>query len=214
MLLKVLTSRKVIFQLSLIVFIVCFCVGLGLSLRKPLWNDESFSQSQNIEMFSYKDLFLGKTLYEGNKCPLFYVMQKAFCQAAGYSFPYEWEQQWLIEDIKSQILLRLNPNFFMSLSIALIFFYFARYYSIGSGIYSILVTLSFFMVWFYWVDARPYAMWFFLSTVQLLLFLVLLKEEDKKVVSFSYRCLMLTNLAMAFTISIAVAQITIVSGFL
>ncbi len=206
--------RKNIIWLTLLIFVSCFVIGLGLSVRKPLWNDESFSQSQNIEMFSYSELFLGKTLYEGNKCPLFYVMQKAFCQVIGYKFPFVWEQQWLLHDTRSQIILRLNPILFMSLMIALIFFYFANEYSLLSGLCSVVTSLSFPMIWLYWADARPYAMWLFFSTAQLILFLIILKEKDQSQRAVFYKGLMLVNLLMAFTISIAIAQIAIISGFL
>ncbi len=210
----VFADRKKQLLLTLIIFCVCFSVGLILSARKPLWNDESFSQSQTIEKFSYRELFLGTTKVEGNKCPLFYATQKALCQAAGYRFPHVWRHQWLIKDMRSQILLRINPNFFMSMSIALLFFYFARHYSTGAGIYAVSVALSFFMVWFYWVDARPYAMWFFFSTVQVLLFLILLKAKGGQDQRRAYAGLFVTHILMAFTITIAVMQIALIGVFL
>lgn len=165
-------------------------------------------------MFSYTEILMGKTKHEGNKCPLFYVMQKAFCQAVHYRFPFVWEQQWLLHDVKSQILLRLNPNFFMSLAISLIFFFFSYYYSLRWGIGSVATTLSFYMVWFFWVDARPYAMWFCFSIMQLLIFLSLLKDQPEAVTQKLYRVLCLVNLLLSFTIAISIAQIAIIAFFL
>jgi len=203
-----------IYKLTAILFFVCMLIGVGLSLRKPLWNDESFSQSENIEQFSYKELFLGQSKHEGNKCPLFYVMQKAFCQMVKYQFPFSWEQQWLLYDVKSQLLLRINPNFFISLSLALLFFYFSRFYSLWAGGYSVVVALSFFMVWFYWVDARPYALWFFLTVSQLLLFLnIITKGKENKAV-VSYRLLTGVNILLSLTITLGLAQIVILSFLL
>lgn len=193
---------------------MCFAGGLLLSTRKPLWNDESFSQSQNIEKVSYLQFLLGQARNEGNKCPLFYMTQKAVTQIAGYEFPYEWKRQWLIEDMRSQILLRLNPNFFMALALAALFYYFARMYSLGTGLYALAVALSFFMVWFYWVDARPYAMWFCLSTFQALLFLTLIKTRDPDISRRAYLGLGVTHWLMAFTITIAVLQIAVIAFFL
>ena len=100
----------------------------------------------------------------------------------------------------------------MSLSITLLFYFFTRYYSFGAGAYALLVTLSSFMVWAYWVEARPYALWFFLTTGQLLLFLSLLK--DKKNNSFLWTWLAAVHLLLAFTLILSSIQIAIASFLL
>lgn len=195
--------------ISICLFLTLFTFGFWLSQHKPLWNDEIFSQVENIEVYSYSDIFYAQMKDEGNKCPLFYVLQKAITQISGYKFPFKWEQEWLIEDAYSQFLLRIQPNFFMSLSIVLIFFYFSKQYSIATGCYAFLLSISSIMVWAYWLDARPYALWFFLTTAQSLLFLEAVQNDNEDCLTW----LGLTHLALAFTVVIGGLQILICSFY-
>src|SRR5207244_2779711 len=119
---------------------------------------------------------------------------------------------WNFNDQWTQFLLRISPNFFMSLTLTLIFYFFSRYYSIGLGVYAFLVSISSWMVWMYWVEARPYAQWFFLTTVQLLIFIRLLKEEKDN--GRLWNMLLAVNIILSLTIMFSAAQILVVSSAL
>ena len=101
--------------------------------------------------------------------------------------------------------MRINPIIFMSLSIVMIFYFFNRNYSLLAGIYSLFISMSSFMVWFYWAEARPYALWVFLTTCQSLILLSLINEE-----SFNarlWRLLTFVHILFCFTIIFGIIQI-------
>src|SRR6185295_844334 len=113
------------------------CLGLGheLSLRRPLWNDEIYTQTTVIDPRLYSDIiFFRIKKLEGNSCPLFYVIQKGISDLFQYHFPLSWEHEWSVAEEGSQVIMRLSSNLFMSLSIALLVYFFARYYSWAAGI--------------------------------------------------------------------------------
>jgi hypothetical protein len=199
--------------LTLGIFVLCLIIGYQLSLRRPLWNDEIFSQFTVVDTQSYQDILFFKIKNrEGNPCPLFYLIQKAVSDLWQYKFPLDWHYEWAIDEAGSQVIMRLSSNIFMSLSIALLFYFFTHYYSLVAGIYSLLVTLSSFMVWAYWAEARPYALWFFLTTSQLLLFLILLRSKNKE--TALWKGLMVTHWLLSFTLILSAIQITIISAVL
>lgn len=206
---------KIKFSWSIIVAVVlwvtCLSVGTWLSERKPLWNDEIYTQIYSIEQLSYRDILSGR-IKEGNNSPLFYLLQKGICDLTQYRFPQKWDGEWSIGDQRSQIILRLSSNVFMSLSIVLIFYFFAHYYSGWAGLYALLVSLSSFMVWSYWVEARPYSLWILLTTVQSLLFLNMVQREKPET-----RCwtgMTVTHILLSVTVVFGIAQIMIVSFLL
>lgn len=194
-------------------FIVIFILGLGigtwLSLNKPLWNDEIYTQERAIDKLSYKEILLVKFV-EGNNSPIFYLMQKAVSDIAGFQLPMKWTGEWYLSDARSQVIMRIAPNVFMSLTVALVFYFFARYYSAGLGFYALLVTLSSVMVWTYWAEARPYALWIFLTTAQSLIFLRLMQTEGFPTRYF--RGLTAVHLLLSFSVVLSMGQMGIMSA--
>ncbi len=186
-----------------------FLTGFLLARQKPLWNDEIYSQSA-ISSLSYRQLVFFQ-IPEGNICPLFYVLQKFLCDAVHYTMPDLWqtESQETTRDRYSEILLRLSPVFFMSLAMASIFYYFSRFYGWLAGIYSLFLCLSSYMVWEYYAEARPYALWIFLTTLQALFFLFIVRE--KKFSSSSWNALTLIHILLSLTIVFSVWQILAVT---
>jgi len=198
--------------ISILLFLCCFRFGLLLAEHKPLWNDEIYTQVGTVVGQSYADMFLGK-IGEGNNCPLFYVMQKVICDLTRYKTPKPWfNAKWGHEDRFSQIFLRINPVFFMSLSIVCIFYYFSRFYSLFAGLYSLFISLSSFMVWNYLAEARPYALWVFLTTIQSLIFLYLLRRGRDY--AKAWPALVTVHFLLSLTVVFSVAQIFIVSVLL
>jgi len=202
-------SKKINMILVGLLFVMCLGVGFRLASQKPLGNDELYTLVSSIHGQSYADILLGH-IGEGNASPLFYLIQKGICDITRYEVPAEWlNGHWGFEDARSQILMRINPVVFMSLSIAMIFYYFSRYYSLWAGLYSIAVALSSFMIWVFWAEARPYALWVFLTSAQSFIFMrmITLKEGFQK----GWIILTIVHLLLSLTIVLSLVQIAIVS---
>lgn len=203
--------ERMITGITLAIFFLCLAVGFWMAGHKPVWNDEIYSQINSVERLSYRDIVLRK-VGEGNGNPLFYLIQKGISDLFRYRFPGEWKGEWHIQDLRSQMVMRVQPNLFMSLSIALLFWFFARRYSVGAGTYALVVTLSSFMLWAYWAEGRPYALWFFLTTAQSLLFLSLTEQDEKD--SRRWTALTAVHLLLSLTVVFGVVQIWIFSAML
>lgn len=197
-----------------VLFSALLILGLRLASQKPLWNDEIYSQIASVEGLSYRQILKGN-ISEGHNTPLFYVIQKIVCAAAGYHAPEEWRQGtqfWGFDRPMDRILLRVGPVVFVALAIVAIFYYFAKFHSWPAGFYSLLISLSSGMLWQYWAEARPYALWIFLTTLQLLLFLSILRNADSR--PASWRRLAAVHLALSVTAILSLPQILIVSVLL
>lgn len=152
-----------------VLFVLLFALGLLLSQLKPLWNDELYTQVYSVEKMSYAQILLGH-VPEGNNSPLFYLLQKAVCDVTHFQLPFTWQGQWSIGQPQAQGILRLMPNLFMSLALAVLFYAVAVQYSWLAGGYAFLTALASSAVWMYWAEARPYALWFALTMLQILCF--------------------------------------------
>lgn len=195
---------------GLLIFLLLFSTGSWLSQIKPLWNDEIFTQIHNIERKSYTDILRGR-LEEANPCPLFYLVQKAVIDAAGYRFPGTWDHEWTIHDPSSQRILRFFPNVMMSLSMVILLCFFARAFGWPVGMYALGVALASPMVWAYWAEARPYALWFFLTIVQSVLFVRAAGPERPS--GGTWKGLFLVHALLALSVVFGVVQ-AVVGSFL
>jgi hypothetical protein len=205
------TRFKIVLFLTVAVFLGCLGFGLWLAEHKAVWNDEVHSQVASVMNGGYKDiLFLGAgNSIEGNIAPLFYLIQRAICDVAGFRSPVSWDAHSEWTDETSKIVLRINPNIFMSLSAAMIFYFFGRNYSLWTAGYSFFVFLSSYIVLAFWAEARPYALWIFLTTAQNLLFLMIMRQENT--VRHLWRWLTAVHILMAFTVIFSLFQILGVS---
>ncbi len=198
--------------ISTILFILLLITGYLLSQQKLLWLDEIFTQSKSIDACSYTDIILGR-FSEGNKNPLFYIIQKAISDTFSYKLPIAFTSEIIkIHDNYSQVIIRAPSNVYMSFAIVLIFYFFLRYYSLSLALYSLAILLTTPMVWMYWVEARPYSLWFLLTTIQLLIFCRLLVEKQPN--PFKIRILFITHLLLSLTTIASIFQIFIVSFLL
>jgi hypothetical protein len=190
------------------IFFILLVGGFNLSEHKLLWTDELYTQQTAIDAHSYMGL-LSLKFPDGNKNPLFYVIQKTVCHIFSYHLPVYFPREiYSTRDIPSQIILRIPSDFYMSLALAFIFYFFTRFYSIFAALYALCVALATPMVWMYWVEARPYPLWFLLTTIQLLLLLsfVVISPKIKKVKS-----IFLVHVLLAFTTPASMFQISIVA---
>lgn len=201
-------NKKYTVVLTLALWVALMAVGFWLAALKPLWNDELFSQISTIEGSSYGEIVTLK-FEEGNSSPLFYLIQKAVCQVTGFHLPVQWAGDADIRDLRSQLILRIVPNVFMSLAVAGIFYYFSRFYSLAAGVYALLVAVTSFMVWAFWAEARHYSLWVLLTSLQALLFLRLSGERD--VNPRLWRWLTVVHVLLSFTVTLGMVQIFLVS---
>lgn len=202
-------KKNIALKVTAVIFFVSFFVlGLRLAALKPLWNDELYSQVQGVEKLSYVQILLGH-IPEGNNSPLFYVLQKIVCDLAHFKLPFVWDAQWSVADPQGQLILRLMPNFFMSGALAVIFYVLAVEYSWAAGFYALLTAFASGAVWTYWVEARPYALWFMLSAVQLLYFLQFIRQPNQR--KKIWQRLIFVHVFLSITAIFGAVQVFVVS---
>lgn len=201
-------QRFLIIALSLLAFSGCMLMGYMLSQNKPLLHDELYTQIYSIEHKTYGELIKGH-VSEGNTSPLFYTVQKLFEKMVDFRFPLIWDKEWAIEHHHSQVIIRIVPNIFTSLMFVLLFYYFCIVYSPTWGIFALAVGLSYTQVWEYWVEARPYSLWMFLTCCQSLILLHAFKTN--RLTEKAYGWLIITNILLSMTIIFGLAQIFIIS---
>ncbi len=146
----------------------------------PLDNDEFYSQVSSVQGMTWQKIWAGH-VDEGNNAPLFYSLQKVYQDVIGYQTPEAWKKgQWSYQHPPSMMVLRMLPLLCMAAGVALIFFYVTLRLGFIAGFYALLVSLSSFMVWSYACTARPYALWFFLSAMQMVLLFFWLEAKQKR----------------------------------
>ncbi len=205
-----LTSKLFINCITVITFLVLFYLGTQLSLKKVLWTDELYTHAYNVEPLSYEKIIKGE-VKEGCNSPLFYLTQKIFLSVVGYHFPFKWlSVDRIIYHPQSQVFLRILPNICMSLGLTLIVRFFLVYYSWQAALLSLITSLSSYMVLVYWAEARPYALWFLLSVLQLLLFLRITSSQKTK----NWPYLAFVHCLLSLTTFLSIAQVLIVSVLL
>lgn len=191
---------------SLAIFMGLLFIGFSLARQKPLWVDEVYSQ-KSLQELSYVQIFSGQ-MPEGNNSPLFYSIQKVISDLAGYRLPSaDYEIQ--IWDERTMLLLRLSPIAALALAMTFIFYFFARYYGVWTGCYGLLTAFFTYNVWLYWAEARPYALLFFLTAMQSLIFVNILRQRE--IDRGSWRWLVFVHFLLALTSIFSVLEICAVS---
>lgn len=122
---------------------------------------------------------------------------------SGYRFTQDWQGEHFVFDQKGQIFLRLPSNICVAFTLSFMLFFFLRRKDLFSSIVSLLLTLSAYMTWAYWPEARPYALWYSLSIIHGLLILNAFEKKD----SDNITPLLLTHWLLALTSVISAAQI-------
>ncbi len=198
-------TQSLLFSAGLL--LVFLGIGFALSERKFLWNDEIFTQQTGIDAQSLGGL-LKAQFPDGNKNPLFYVVQKAVCKAFGYHLPFYYPHElYSTRDLTAQIILRIPSNVYMSLALAMIVYFFMRFYSWGAACFALAVALATPMVWTYWAEARPYPLWFLLTTAQFLLFIHAARSPGIR----KTRSFLAVHVLLALTSPASLIQISVVT---
>ncbi len=198
--------------ITLIVFLFCLGLGVCLSSKKILWNDELYTQVLGINVYSYDKIAQGG-IKEGCNNPLYYLIQKGLLDLTHFHFssPFKWEglDTGNIYDQPAQILLRLSSNIFMSLGITLIVRHFLTM-SWLAGLLALITSLSSYMALAFWAEARPYSLWFLLSVVQFLLFLRVVNSPKGE----GWCSLAVVHILLSLTIVVSVGQVLSVAAIL
>jgi len=202
------SNPKILIGLKLLLFAVLLLVGFTLAAYKPLWNDEVYTQVASVSRSSYGQIISGH-VGEGNVSPLFYLLQKSFQNIIHYSAPADWHTGWSDNGLKERLLLRVMPVVFMSAAIAGIFYFFSRNYSLWTGILALFLALSTSMTWGYWAEARPYALWVYLTAMQSIVFLRIFQKDGGKNNAWAF--LSVLHILLALTVVFALPQILLVS---
>ena len=188
-----------------ILFVLLAALGLWIASQRPLWHDEHYSLIVTILGKSYRSIVMG--LHESSNSPLFFILQKAQCDLFSYHPPQEWVQgHWEGAYVFDQFFLRIQSVVFMSAALSAVFYYFGRRHSWGMGLYALAVTMTSFLFWMHWTEARPYAQWFALSLFQILFLLNILEgqiNQNKK----SWYCLVFIHWLLALASVISAIQI-------
>ncbi|MFT5387103.1 MAG: hypothetical protein ACI9E5_000225 [Candidatus Omnitrophota bacterium] len=201
-----LSTKQRSFLFSTFVFVICFIVGLFLSAHKLLWNDEIYSQINVIDKHSLWQI-ITMQFFDGNKSPLFYSLQKIIAIIFQFQFPFEWQKEWFVKDQSAQMIMRLGPNLCTSLLISGIVYYFTKVYSYTWGIVAFIVCLCTPTTWFYFSEARPYALWMCLTGFQIITIIEVIrsKEQTTKLL----KRLSLIHILLSLTVVISLIQIVI-----
>jgi len=191
-------------------------VGMWLAMHKPLWCDEISGQKIDIEGSSWREVVTGR-IKGLNNPPLYFVFQKAITSIIKLHFPddllkdfqlpTEKRKYFLLAYPKGQIVLRMLPDILMTTAIVfLVRFFWIREGGVVGGI-ALLSALTSGMVWWYWVEARPYPLWFLLTLLQAL-FLIEILSAPK----FSGKAkihLMICNWLLVVTVTPGFIQVII-----
>ncbi|MBF0571608.1 MAG: hypothetical protein HQL12_07010 [Candidatus Omnitrophica bacterium] len=206
----------------IILGVVLFAVGIWLSMRKPLWCDELYGQKITIEGSSWGKVLTGRINDEGNNFPLYYVLQKAMMSVIRLPLPDDLGKDFQLPVIhrkynhliypRGQILLRLLPDILMTSAIVLLVRFWWVRQGVVVGLIALLSALSSGMVWWYWVEARPYPLWFLLTLLQALFLIEILSEPGTSYRSKVY--LMAVNCCLAITATLGFIQVIIVQTIL
>lgn len=201
-------TRSWVIFISFVLFMGLLGAGFLYSQVKPLWNDELYTQTKSIEKISYGQILAGQ-VPEGNNSPLFYLLQKGLCDLTGYRLPFLWKGEWYVSEPAGQVILRVLPNVCMALSLMAVFYFLSVKYSYWAGAYGLLTGLLTPAVWLFWAEARPYALWFALTTAQIFLFWDAIEKGRA-----AGKVLTLCNLLLCLTIFFGVVQVAVVSALI
>ena len=200
--------KRIHFYLAVGVFILCFIQGLRMAEDQSVWGDERYS-AVYLQRLNYGEIFVGG-MKEGNKAPLFYILQKAYLNLTKTTLPDELANNEALFN-PFRIDLRVVPIFAISLSVALLFFFFAFRYTWWAGCLAIVLALTSHMIHVHWIESRPYAIWLFLSTAQSLVFLQLRETKAK---NLWWVVLVIIHILLSFTTSISILQIVLLTLYL
>lgn len=185
-----------------VMFALLCSLGLQRSEVKPLWVDEIATWRDSVDRSSYGDILTRPFLSdqtEGNTFPLFYLIQKAIVDLADLEVPIDLTPSVAYDEPVALQVLRIQPVVFMALTVLIIFWYFFSSYNFVWAIVSLAACASTYSFWHFFAEARPYALWMFLCTCQLLLFLRA-TSDPSLLKSDSLRALAFVHILLSFTV--------------
>ena len=196
------------FIAGIVVFSFFFSIGLLLARHKPLWNDELYGQQETVQKTSWPNIILGHSK-EWNSFPLYTMFQKGFLQLFNYQLPITWNGSGMLINPQAQLLIRILPDLFIASAMTSIVLFFGFRSGFIGGVMAVLICLSIPTVWMYWVEARPYSLWFALTTFQSLLFIDCNSKNERNPPLFP---LMLVHLGLCLTAPLGIMQTVVCQG--
>ena len=181
-------NKRPILFITFLLLCLLFSIGIWFAAHRFRVIDEG-SSLHSVRVSSYGDILLGKIKNQANSFPLFFLIFKPFGQNLD---PDLWEENTVDYNIRCRIVSVLC----ISLTMCLLFYYFACSYSLGCGFYSLIISLTKFTIWFFFALARPYPLWILLTAVQGILFFDLMKQGYTQK---TWNSLTLTHMALAMT---------------
>ena len=146
-----------------------------------------------------------------NKFPLYLVLQKGFLEAIHYQLPFVWDGSRLVVNPQAQLVLRTLPDILISFAMTAIVLFFGFRSGFMGGLVAALACLTMPMVWMYWVEERPYSLWFALTVIQSLLFL---DTVSKKMTNARKVPFLLVHAGLCLTAPLGVIQTIVCQGLL
>ncbi|MEW5895086.1 MAG: hypothetical protein AB1650_04955 [Candidatus Omnitrophota bacterium] len=195
-------SRIFLIVTGTALFLILSGIGLFLSINKPLWTDEIHTADIALVECSYGQIIKGVVSGEANNFPLYYLIQKAVMDITGYEFIQDWRGEHFLFDPAGQIILRLPSILFISLTLTLVLFIFIISKQPLTGVAGFLLTLSSYMTWAYWAEARPYALWYCLTLLHAALLWKSFSEKKLKIAPLT-----IIHWLLALTSILSLAQI-------
>lgn len=173
-------KKVMVIVLSFLVFLTLFVIWNERARTHPMDNDEFYTQISSVENMPWKNMWVGR-IDEGNNAPLFYAIQKLYQQVLGYHSPDAWKKgQWGYQHPRSKFVMRLIPVLCMAGGVTLIFFFTTMRLGFIAGFYALIICGTSYMVWAYACIARPYSLWFFLTSLQMVLLLFWLEAKQNR----------------------------------
>lgn len=200
------TKKLFLWTLSAALFCLFLNIGISLSETRGLWNDEIFTQLQNVQNKTYVQILKGE-VNEGNNSPLFYLIQKFITEVFQFRLSPDWNGQVYGYNDLGQIILRIQGIIWISLTLTAVFLFFGFYFSFFWSIYGIALFLTSEIIWTYWAEARPYGLWIFLTMLHCL---ILIKIYQSQSVLKRWHCIyFLIQLFLSLTAVFGIIQVVL-----
>lgn len=193
-------------------FLLWAAVGIHLSGKKPMWDDELYSLECSVEARSYGDILLAPFWSpgtEGNASPVFYLFQKAWNGALGLEAPACPPRLIPVESQRDATLFRLPHILALSLALALgALWGMVRGGAAGGAVFALL-SLGTAQHWIFLPEMRPYAGWILLTTLQAILIFEAqgIGAMGRSPARWVFPALGLVHVVLSFFISLSVVQI-------
>ncbi len=194
-------NNKIVLRImTVIVFFSCLIVFMIFSTHRPFWADE-YNTAAAVMDNDYTTFLLGTKKDDANNFPLYYMLSKIAVSSSESSVVYErsLKEGPVYVGVQFRIIAILSMAFIISI----LFYYFSVNFSPILGFYSVILAVITHPTWLY-LEARVYPFVMFLTTVQILTGIELLRKGyDLKL----WRNLTILNVLLSLTYGFSMSYI-------